>query len=259
MDFLNAYTYNQWIAFLLIFLRTASLFITMPFFSSNNIPNLVKVGLSLAISFCLQPVLGISTDAYPTELIGLALLALGELMIGAIMGLILRMLLGAIQIMGQLIGFQMGFAVANVIDPMGGGQVSVLAQFCYLLAFLLFFSLNGHLLIIAALKDSFFMVPPGTFGLSQDLFNSIMGHAAEMFSLSVKMGAPVIGALLFTQVSMGVIAKTVPQMNILIVGFPFTISVGLIFLALAISTMMPLLSDAFLNLQVMQQKLLRGM
>lgn len=259
MDFLSDYTYNQWAAFLLILLRTGALFTTMPFFSSNNIPTLVKAGMCLAFTFLLHPVLDISTDNYPTDTLGFALLATGELMIGAIMGLMLRMLFASIQIMGQLIGFQMGFAVANVIDPMGGDQVSVLAQFCYLLAMLLFFNMDGHLLVIGALRDSFHMVPPGTFSLSQDLFASIMLHASEMFSLAVKMGAPIIGALLFTQVSMGVIAKTVPQMNILIVGFPITISVGLIFLGLAMGTMASLLADNFQGLQFMLQKIMRGM
>ncbi len=259
MDFLTDYTYNQWAAFLLILLRTSALFITMPFFSSNNIPALVKAGLCLALTFVLQPVLHLSADSYPTDIIGFALLAVGELMIGLIMSMILRMLFAAIQIMGQLVGFQMGFAVANVIDPMGGEQVSVLAQFCYLLAMLLFFTLDGHLLILAALKDSFTLVPPGTFSISQNLFTTVMAHASSMFALSVKMGAPVIGALLFTQVSMGVIAKTVPQMNILIVGFPITISVGLIFLGLALGTMAPLLIENFQGLQAMMQHLLRGM
>ena len=259
MDFLGDNTYNQWAAFLLILLRTGALFITMPFFSSNNIPVMVKAGLCLAFSFMLQPVLGISADNYPTEILGFALLATGELMIGAIMGLTVRMLFAAIQIMGQLVGFQMGLAMANVLDPMGGDQISVLGQFCYLTAMLLFFNLDGHLLLIAALKDSFFMVPPGTFSLSQDLATTVMRHAGNMFTTAMLMGAPVIGALLFTQVSMGVIAKTVPQMNILIVGFPFTISVGLIFLGLALGTMAPLLGDTFQGLQVMMQRLLRGM
>ena len=259
MDFFTIYTYNQWAAFLLILLRTSALFVTMPFFSSNNIPTLVKAGLCLSLSFMLQPVLNISTDNYPTDIIGFALLAVGEMMIGAIMGLILRMIFAAIQIMGQLVGFQMGFAVANVLDPMGGEQVSVLAQFCYLLAMLIFFYLNGHLLLIAALKDSFTMVPPGTFSLSQDLLASVMLHASAMFSLALKLGAPIIGSLLFTQVSMGIVAKTVPQMNILIVGFPITISVGLIFLGLALGTMMPTLADNFQGLQAMLQKIMRGM
>ena len=259
MDFLNDYTYNQWMAFLLIMLRTGALFITLPFFSSNNIPAMVKVGLTLCISFMLQPLVGISQDSYPTEIIGFALLAAGEMMIGAIMGLVVRMLIASVQILGQFAGFQMGFAVANVIDPSGGEQVSVLAQFCYLMAFLTLLIVDGHMLLIGALKDSFTLVPPGSFTISSLLFETMMTHAKEMFALALKMGAPLIGVLLFTQVAMGIVAKTVPQMNILIVGFPVTISVGMIFLALIMGTMIPILTGRFQGLGEMMRQLLRGM
>jgi flagellar biosynthetic protein FliR len=259
VEILSNYTYNQWAAFLLIMLRTGALFTVMPFFSSNNIPVMVKAGLTLALSFMLQPALGITAHNYPTDIIGFALLASGELMIGAIMGLIVRMLMVTVQIMGQLVGFQMGFAVANVIDPMGGEQISVLSQFCYLLALLLLFNTNAHLLIISSFRDSFLLVPPGTFSISQDLFTTVMLHAGNMFALALKMGAPVIGALLFTQVAMGVIAKTVPQMNILIVGMPLTISVGFLFLALSIGTLVPIMVDVYQGIQSMMQNLLRGM
>ncbi|MDR1396157.1 MAG: flagellar biosynthetic protein FliR [Desulfarculales bacterium] len=259
MELISDYTFNQWAIFLLILLRTGALFITIPFFSSSNIPAMVKIGLCLALSFMLQPLLDISADAYPREIIGFSLLAAGELMIGVIMGLCVRILIASVQIMGQLAGFQMGFAVANVIDPIGGEQVSILAQFCYLMAFLLFLILDGHMLIIGALKESFVYVPPGTFGISSSLFETVMEQAGSMFTLALRIGAPLIGALLFTQVAMGVVAKTVPQMNILIVGFPVTISVGMIFLALIMATMVSILSGRFLGLGELMRQLLRGM
>jgi flagellar biosynthetic protein FliR len=259
MDLLSDYTFDQWAVFLLILLRTSSLFVTMPFFSSNNIPAMVKIGLSLALSIMLQPLLDLDAGAYPREITGFALLAAGELMIGAIMGLCVRMLMTSVQIMGQLAGFQMGFAVANVIDPIGGDQASILAQFCYLMAFLLFLALDGQVIIINALKDSFAYVPPGTFSISSGLFETMMRLAGAMFSLALQIGAPLIGALLFTQVAMGIVAKTVPQMNILIVGFPVTISVGMIFLSLIMAIMVSILSGRFSGLTELLQQVMRGM
>jgi flagellar biosynthetic protein FliR len=183
----------------------------------------------------------------------------GEMMIGFILALSLRLIMTAAQVMGQLVGFQMGFAVANVVDPMSGAQVSVLAQFAYLVTVLVFLGVGGHLALIRALADSFTLVPPGGFGLSQNLLTRMMDLTAMMFSLAVRIGAPLIGALLFTQVTMGILAKTVPQMNILMVGFPLTISVGLIFLSLTLGLMVPIMENIFGNLRPIFNGLLRAM
>ena len=233
---------------MLILLRTGALMATLPFLGSRNIPSLAKAGLTFSVSILLFPVTKIDPAALPGNLLGVILLCLGELMIGAILGFTVRMLLTSVQIMGQLIGFQMGFAVANVLDPISGGQVSVLAQFAYLMTLLAMFSINGHYYFFTALADSFKLVPPGGFGVSQSLFQQITQNGSKMFSLAIRLGAPVIGALMFTQVTMGILAKTVPQMNILIVGFPITISVGLLFLALTMGIIIPLMVENFGNL-----------
>ena len=223
---------EKWAVFLLVLLRTSTLLITLPFFSSQNIDNLVKAGFALSLAVLLSPVVRLDPQLLPRDLIGVGMLGLQEVMIGGILGLSVRLLMTSVQIMGQLVGFQMGFAVANVIDPMGGGQVAVLAQFVYLMTLLVMLVVGGHYYFFMALADSFVLVPPGSFAFSHSLMDQIMSLAVRMFSLAIRLGAPVIGALLFTQVTLGVLAKTVPQMNILMVGFPITISVGLIFLSL---------------------------
>jgi len=195
----------------------------------------------------------------PRDLWSFALLGVGEVLIGTILGLAVHILLTSVQIMGQLAGFQMGFAVANVIDPIGGEQISVLAQFSYLMALLVFFAVGGHHWFIKALADSFALVPPGQFGMSASLYKQMMKLAGDMFALAVRLGAPVIGALLFTQVILGILAKTVPQMNILIVGFPLTISVGLFFLAMTMTMMLPAMGNLFRNLGPVLAGLLKAM
>jgi flagellar biosynthetic protein FliR len=252
-------SYEQWAGFLLIFVRSAALMSTLPFFSSPNIPVLVKAGLSLALALWLSPVTPLDPERLPGHVLGFGLLCVGEIMIGAIMGLAVRLILTSVQVMGQLIGFQMGFAVANVLDPVNGGQVSVLAQFSFLMATLLLFVVGGHHYFLKALADSFIMVPPGEFSMSQSLFKQMMKLAADMFSLAVRLGAPVIGALLFTQVTMGILAKTVPQMNILMVGFPLTITVGLLFLSVAMLILIPAMGEIFKGLGPMLAGLLKAM
>jgi len=246
-------------AFLLVLMRSAALILTLPFLGSDNLPTLLKAGLCLALAVFLLPVVEIDASRVPRNLWNFVLLGTGEVMIGAILGLAVHLLLTSVQIMGQLAGFQMGFAVANVIDPIGGEQISVLAQFAYLMAILVFFAVGGLHWFIKALADSFVLVPPGQFGMSASLYKQMMKLAGDMFSLAVRLGAPVIGALLFTQVILGILAKTVPQMNILIVGFPLTISVGLFFLAMTMTMMLPAMGNLFRNLGPVLAGLLKAM
>ncbi len=252
-------SYSQWAAFVLVLVRCSALILTLPFFNSPNIPPLAKAGLCLSLALLLTPVVPVEAARFPTRTWDFALLVGAEIIIGAILGLAVHLLLVAVQIMGQLIGFQMGFAVANVIDPVGGEQISVLAQFCFLMAILVLFAVNGHHWFFKALADSFTLVPVGKVAITKNLFDQMMRLAGQMFSLAVRLGAPVIGALLFTQVSMGILAKTVPQMNILMVGFPITISVGLIFLSLAMLVMIPMLAELYSNLGPVLAGLLKAM
>ena len=252
-------SFGQWAGFVLILLRSSALIVTLPFFGSNNIPPTAKAGISLAVAIWLYQVVEVDPARLPLTGWGMALLAFGELMIGAIMGFSVRLLLTSVQIMGQLIGFQMGFAVANVLDPMGGDQVSVLAQFSYLMVVLVMLTVGGHHWFFRALADSFVLVPPGDFSLSQSLLDQIVKMGGDMFSLAIRLGGPVIGALLFTQVTMGVLAKTVPQMNILMVGFPLTITIGLLFLSMALTLMIPMMGRTFNQLGPDLIGLLRAM
>jgi flagellar biosynthetic protein FliR len=253
------FNYADWMGFLLVLMRSAALILTMPFLGSESLPALLKAGLSLALAVFLLPLVELDASQIPRDLWSFALLGAGEVLIGAILGLAVHIIFTSVQIMGQLAGFQMGFAVANVIDPIGGEQISVLAQFSYLMALLVFFAVGGHHWFIKALADSFALVPPGQFGMSASLYKQMMKLAGDMFALAVRLGAPVIGALLFTQVILGILAKTVPQMNILIVGFPLTISVGLFFLAMTMTMMLPAMGNLFRNLGPVLAGLLKAM
>jgi flagellar biosynthetic protein FliR len=152
----------------------------------------------------------------------------GEVMIGAVIGMIARLIFAGIQLAGQLIGFQMGFAIVNVIDPAFSLQVSIIAQFQYLIALLLFLSLNGHHMFLYAVAESFRILPPLAFHFSGGLMQAITGFVRDMFEIGIKVGAPIIAILFFMSVGLGLVARTVPQINIFIVGFPLQIAIGLI-------------------------------
>ncbi|MCB2184855.1 MAG: flagellar biosynthetic protein FliR [Deltaproteobacteria bacterium] len=251
--------FNDLLIFLLVLLRTGALMMSLPVFSSPAIPPLAWAGLVLSTSLLLTPVVPVDPARFPANLPSYALLGVGEIMIGGILGLSVNMIFTAVQIMGQLAGFQMGFAVANVIDPLNGGQISVLSQFCYIISLLVLLGVGAHHWFFKALADSFTLVPPGDFSMSEGLYMQVMRIAADMFSLSLRIGAPVIGAMLLTKVAMGILAKTVPQMNILIVGFPLFIGVGLIFLSLTLTVMVPILAKTFDQLGPVLAGLLKAM
>jgi flagellar biosynthetic protein FliR len=252
-------SFGQVAGFLLVLVRAGALLLTLPFFGSPQVPPLAKAGLALSVALVLAPVVPVPAEAVPRATGDFLLVVAGEIVLGAILGLAVRMLMTSVQIMGQLIGFQMGFAVANVLDPVSGVQASVLAQFAFLITILVMFSINAHHYFFRALADSFTLVPVGQLSLGQDLFRQVMDAASRMFSLAVRLGAPVIAALLFTDVIMGILAKTVPQMNILMVGFPIKITVGMFFLSLTMTLIIPMLADIFEDIGPMLAGLMKAM
>jgi flagellar biosynthetic protein FliR len=252
-------SFGQVAGFLLVLVRAGALLLTLPFFGSPQVPPLAKAGLALSVALVLSPVAPVPAEAIPRSTGDFLLVVAGEIVLGAILGLAVRMLMTSVQIMGQLIGFQMGFAVANVLDPVSGVQASVLAQFAFLITILVMFSINAHHYFFRALADSFTLVPVGQVNLGQDLFQQVMDAASRMFSLAVRLGAPVIAALLFTDVIMGILAKTVPQMNILMVGFPIKITVGMFFLSLTMTLIIPMLADIFEDIGPMLAGLMKAM
>jgi len=219
--------------FLIVMFRIAGMLFLLPVFNEPSIPKMAKAAIAALVSFVVVPMVLDLPLFLPTGLGELVLALTGELMIGIMAGFMILMVFGAIQLSGQLIGFQMGFAVVNVIDPASGSNVSLINRFEILIATMLFLVLNMHHWFIGAIIESFQTIPPLGFVLTLDSLRMILNSAAQMFVVSVKIGAPVIITLFVTKVAIGIIAKTVPQMNIFIVGFPLTIGLGLIMLGLS--------------------------
>ncbi|MDD2671225.1 MAG: flagellar biosynthetic protein FliR [Syntrophales bacterium] len=221
-------TTEQVEAFMLVFLRVSALIATVPILGDRSVPARVKAGLSFLVAALLYPVVPMPTAGACEDVFALFLRMTGEVMIGAVIGMIARLIFAGIQLAGQLIGFQMGFAIVNVIDPAFSLQVSIIAQFQYLIALLLFLSLNGHHMFLYAVAESFRILPPLAFHFSGGLMQAITGFVRDMFEIGIKVGAPIIAILFFMSVGLGLVARTVPQINIFIVGFPLQIAIGLI-------------------------------
>ena len=216
--------------------------------NGNSIPILFKFGLALSASIVLFPLLDLTVFPELTNLSSFAVGAVGEILLGVIIGMAVNLIFVGLQIAGQLSGYQMGMALAEVIDPADGEQIPLLAQFFQIFAFLIFLTVNAHHWFLRALADSFHLVPPLGFKLSGSLIEQLMRVAGNMFVIAIKVGAPVIVALLLTSIALGLIARTVPQMNVFFVAMPLKIMIGLMFVGFSLPYLSSFLNAIFRKL-----------
>ncbi len=231
-------SYQEFKPFFLILIRVSVILFMFPFFSARIFPVLAKTGLALIITIILFPVINDKIVGFPDTLWGMAQLMIAELIIGMILGLLVQMFFEGIKIMGQLVGFQTGFYMANILDPQSGAQVSILSNMAYLVAMVLFLILNGHHILLSAMKESFEIINVGSLSLNGQIFEKIMHASGDMFVIAIKIGSPAIAALLFTSVAFGLIVKLMPQMNIMIVAFPVKIVIGLVFFGISLNVLL---------------------
>jgi flagellar biosynthetic protein FliR len=230
LDFFSL-TYRQVETFLLILTRVTTLFLVAPVFGSRNLPLQIKVAFSLAVSLLLLfATAPITLERSSTSVFNLAGNVAGEFVVGLAISYSAYLLFAGIQMAGQIIDIQMGFGLVNVIDPQSNTQVSILGQFYYLLSILVFLALDGHHVLLRAVGDSFHLVPVA--GLPW------IGHAAaagpvisefftRLFVIAFQIAAPAVATLFLTTLAMGILSRTVPQMNVFIVGLPLSVLVGL--------------------------------
>ncbi len=252
-------TPDQVAAFALIFVRVSTFLFLLPFFGSSSVPVMVKAFLSLLLTVALFGTVKVNPGLFPSSTWGLVRLIAAEAMIGALIALFVRLFFAGVQIAGQMIGFQMGLAIVNVIDPQSGTQSSIMAQFSYLVALLIFLVVDGHHAFVLALSRSFEIVPVGGFVLKKIMLGHMIEMSSRMFVLSIKISAPAMAALLLTQAAMGVVAKTVPQMNILVVGFPVTIGIGLFMMGVVLLLIGHYTTGFFADMNTYALRLLKAM
>ncbi len=230
--------------FALVLVRVASILFLMPVFSTRALPVQIKAAACIMLALLLTPVVPFRPDQLPGNPVSMGIMLVAELFVGITLALIVRLVFAGLQLAAQMVGFQMGFSVANIVDPQTGTQSVVITQFAYLISLLLFLAANGHYIILEALYESFQVLEPGRAVLNANIFHIVTDMGEEMFVLSVKLMAPVMAILLFSQVAMGILAKTVPQINILVMSFGLNIALGLFFIGLTLQVFWPVLGRA---------------
>lgn len=220
--------------FILVFARIVTMIGLTPIFGSSSVPIQAKVGLAFIISIIVYPVVGREFPALPDQMILFWGLMLREVMVGILMGMVLNAMFVAMQLAGQIYGMQVGFGIVNVIDPLSELQISILGQFQFMIAMMLFLAVNGHHLVIAAIANSYRLVPMNSFHISEPAVWQVVSLLQKIFVVAIKVGFPMIAAVLLVTVAMGLVARTVPQINVFIVGIPINIAVGLFILGASI-------------------------
>ena len=238
-------SYPQVQQFLLVFLRVTAILMSLPIFSGNNVPNMFKAGLALALSLVIFPVIDLTALPDMSGWVFVTMGVVSEVLLGLSIGLAIRLIMAGIQMAGQVSGYQMGLAIANIMDPATSMQTPILAQAFNLMAMLIFLAIDAHHWFFRAMVESFTLIPPFQFVLSSSFIGYLMGMAGNMFIIALKIGAPVIVVLILTSVSFGLMARTVPQMNIFIVAMPLKIIVGLFFIVFSLPYLQPYMRTLF--------------
>ena len=257
MNFPN-FSAGQIELFFLVLLRVSTIVVMIPILGERTTPARVKGGLAILITFLVLPFVG-HPAAGAEDLFTLGLRMGGEVLIGIILGFACRLAFTGIRMAGDLISFQMGFSIANIIDPLTSDQVSVITELQYLFAALLFLGVNGHHMMIQAVSESYTVLPVLGFHMTGALAQSLVDLSRNMFVIAVKISAPVVVALLFANLGLGLIARTVPQMNVFIVGFPLKIGIGMGMLMVTLPLFAAVLTKFFLGMGAQLSQLLQQM
>lgn len=244
-------------SFLLVLARCAGLVMGAPIFGHLLVPMRGRVGLALILAIALAPAATTAVTETPT-LWAMAGLVVVESMLGMVLGFIAQMIFAGVQLGGQLAGMEIGFGLSNLIDPQSNAQSTVVAEWQQLMALLVFLALDVHHLLLRALLESFRVVPLGTVVVGAGLLRGVAMRGGEIFAVGMRIAAPVLIVLLLTNAALGVLARTIPQLNVFVVGFPVNVGVGLVVLGASLPFTFRFLAQEFTDLGPTLALILRG-
>jgi flagellar biosynthesis protein FliR len=233
VNFTEAQILGQIAAFIWPLMRISAMFIAVPIFSVRAVPARVRLVLSVAMTFVVMPLLPTSPVIAMFSYEG-AMVAIAQVMIGLSTGFIVQLVFSAVVFAGQGIALSMGLGFASMIDPQNGQQVPVVAQLYAITSTLIFLGLDGHLLLIKMVLDSFTSLPIGIDGITKADIWAIIAWSSRMFAGGLLLAMPVIVSLLLVNVSFGVATRAAPQLNIFSVGFPVTLMLGMLLIWLTL-------------------------
>jgi len=236
---------DAWIAaFVYPLARILALVAAAPLFSNAALPRRIRLMFGLAIALALVPALPAIPPVAPASGSGLLILV-QQMLIGFAMGFAMRVVMAAIDFAGEVIGLQMGLGFATFYDPNSASQTPVLSEFLSLIGVLVLLSMNGHLMILATLGESFELLPIGGTALASASWSNLAHGGSVIFASGLMLALPAVTALLITNIALGVLTRAAPQLNLFAVGFPITLIGGFVMLILTLSYLAAPLTDLF--------------
>jgi flagellar biosynthetic protein FliR len=227
-------------------MRIGAMFISMPVIGTRLVPTRAKIIISLVLSVVVLPLLPDLPQVEALSLEGL-LVSVQQILIGLSMGFTMQLVFGALMIAGEAIAMSMGLGFASMVDPTNGVSVPVISQFFVILGTLLFLALGGHLMLIQLVVNSFDSLPISATGVGRDSFWALVTWGSQMFIGALWIAIPALISMLVITLSMGVMTRAAPQLNIFSVGFPVSMFMGFIILILVIPGFLPRFNQMMLQ------------
>lgn len=221
------------VRFLIVLLRLSGIMIVAPFFSSQTIPVPVRIAFSLAVAFVLAPSMPLSAVPPEMNLGNVAAVFMSEMVFGALLGFAAACVFAGLQFAGQVISFQLGFSLINLIDPQTQVDSSVFSFIKNYIGILFFLLINGHHWFLLAVNESFGALPVGGFVLQAPMAEHLVRLSGELLVIGLRIAGPVVAVSVITDIVMGVLGRAAPQINIIIVGMPLKSLIGFGFLSIS--------------------------
>lgn len=221
-------------ALLLVLVRVLGMMIMMPFLSNRNIPANAKIGLSIFFSLIIINIIPIELQVNSTDVVNYAIAVIKEFVVGWLIGFSAYFVFTILTLAGQFVDYEVGFSMVNVFDPMSQTQITITGNFYYFLFLLIFLVSRSYYFIFKGLKESFMIIPLGQMTLSTYLYDTVIQYFQKVLLLSIQIAAPIFFVMLVTNIVLGVLARTVPQLNMFVIGFPIKILLGLLVLFLTL-------------------------
>jgi len=226
-----------------VFIRTTAMLLVAPVFGAPSIPARIRILFGAVLAFALCPVIKPYLSAPPTDLYGILLLVANEALAGFVVGLFLSLVMLGIMMGGAIMDIQVGLSMSHVINPASGQASTLLSQFKYMLALVVFICANGHHLLINALVGSFRLMPVSGIGVLEAIKNQQVYLLVEMSLIALQIAAPIMAVTILVDAALGLMNRAVPQMQTFIVGLPAKVLMGLV----ALSVGLPAITVAVLN------------
>src|SRR5262245_818833 len=234
MSALETFLVSRFMVFTLVLTRTSALIATAPIFGSLALPRRVKAFLAVTLSLLVTPVF-LNTSLPPAgSLLEYGRLMVNEALVGLLLGLGIHILFSGVQVAGQIVSQMSGLSLAEVADPAFNEDASVFSQLFYFLTLAVFVAIGGHRIVTEALLETFTWAPPGHAALGETVVEVIANVTTQSFALGIRAAAPLMVALLLATIVLGLISRTLPQINIIAIGFGLSAMVlmGVLFLSL---------------------------